>query len=101
MNKEIDPQTYARVGGALYLTIIVLGMIEELVIRGRVTAANLQKMEMLWRAGIAMEMVMIILTVALSVILYVLTRPVQKELALMALLLPRAPPCPPEGRRAA
>lgn len=86
MNKEIDPQAYARIGGVLYLMIIVLGMIEELVIRGRVTFANLQTMEMLWRAGIAMEMVMIILTIPLSVILYVLTRPVQKELALLALL---------------
>lgn len=93
MNENVNPQIYARVGGVLYLTMIVCGMVEELVIRGRITTsdaattfANLQKMEMLWRSGIAIEMVMAILTVALSVILYVLTRPVNRELALMALL---------------
>jgi Domain of unknown function (DUF4386) len=94
MNEDINPQVYARVGGVLYLMIIALGMIEELFIRGRImvggdaaaTFANLQKMEMLWRTGIAIEMFLVIITIALSVILYVLTRPVHKELALMALL---------------
>ncbi len=94
MNREINPQVYARVGGVLYLVIIALGMIEELFIRNRITVggdaaatfANLKKMEMLWRTGIAIEMVLLIITIALSVILYVLTRPVHKELALLALL---------------
>jgi uncharacterized protein DUF4386 len=86
MNREINPQVYARVGGVLYLLIIVLGAVEELVIRGRITAANLPKMEMLWRTGIAIELVLLIITIALSVILYVLTKPVHKELALMAFL---------------
>ena len=94
MNKEINPQVYARVGGALYLMMIALGIIEEVFIRGRIMAggdaaatfANLQKMEMLWRTGIAIEMLMMIISIALSVILYVLTRPVHRELALMALL---------------
>jgi hypothetical protein len=94
MNNEINPQVYARVGGVLYLIIIALGMIEEAFIRGRITVggdaaatfANLRKMEMLWRTGIAIEMLVIIITIALSVVLYVLTRPVHKELALLALL---------------
>jgi hypothetical protein len=94
MNEDINPQVYARVGGVLYLTMIALGIIEEVFIRGRImvggdaaaTFANLQKMEMLWRSGIAIEMLMGIITIALSVIVYVLTRPVHKELALMALL---------------
>jgi len=94
MNGEINPQTYARVGGFLYLTMIVLGIIDEAFIRGRIMAgadaaatfANLQKMEMLWRTGIAIELVMMIISVALAVILYVLTKPVQKELALLGLL---------------
>jgi hypothetical protein len=94
MNRQINPQLYARVGGVLYLLIIALGAIQETVIRGRITAggdaattfANLQKMELLWRIGIAMEMVLIIATIVLSVILYVLTKPVHKELALLALL---------------
>ncbi|HVE72127.1 MAG TPA: DUF4386 domain-containing protein [Thermoanaerobaculia bacterium] len=94
IDRDINPQLYARVGGALYLIIIALGIIQEAFIRGRIVAAgdaaatfaNLQKMEMLWRTGIAFELVMMILSVALAVILYVLLRPVHKELALMALL---------------
>ncbi|MEO6324866.1 MAG: DUF4386 domain-containing protein [Thermoanaerobaculia bacterium] len=94
MNKEIDPQTYARVAGVLYLMIIAIGMFEELFVRGRIvvggdaaaTFANLQKMEMLWRSGIAIELLLLILNVVLSMVLYVLTRPVHKELALLALL---------------
>src|SRR5688572_5501974 len=62
MNREINPQVYARAGGVLYLLIIALGGFEELFIRNRImvggdaaaTFANLRKMEMLWRAGIAM-----------------------------------------------
>ncbi|MEO8033620.1 MAG: DUF4386 domain-containing protein [Acidobacteriota bacterium] len=94
MNREIDPQVYARVGGVLYLMMIVLGIIEEVFIRGRImvggdavaTFANLQKMEMLWRTGIAIELLLLIISIALSVVLYVLTKPVHKELALLALL---------------
>ena len=61
MNREINPQIYARAGGILYLLIIIIGFTEEFFIRGRImvagdataTFANLQKMEMLWRTGIA------------------------------------------------
>jgi hypothetical protein len=94
MNREINPQVYARAGGILYLLIILIGFTEEFFIRGRITVAgdasatfaNLRKMEMLWRTGIAMEMVLVILGLAVSVILYVLTRPVHRELALLAFL---------------
>jgi hypothetical protein len=94
MNRDINPQSYARAGGVLYLMIIFLGFVEEVFIRGRITVtgnaaasfANLQNMEMLWRAGVAMEMVLLIITIALSVVLYVLTKPVHAELALLALL---------------
>jgi len=94
MNEPVNPQVYARAGGVLYLIMIALGAFEELFIRNRImvggdaaaTFANLRKMEMLWRTGIAMEMLLLIVAVALAMILYVLTRPVHKELALMALL---------------
>jgi hypothetical protein len=94
MNREINPQAYARVGGVLYLIMIALGIVQEAFIRGRITVggdaaatfANLQKMEMLWRAGIAAELLLVVLNIALAVVLYVLTRPVHKELALLALL---------------
>ena len=92
MTKPIDPQFYARVGGVLYLLVIALGMSEEAFIRGRIlvagdaaaTVANLQNMEMLWRTGIAMELLLLLLSIALAVVLYVLIRPVHEELALMA-----------------
>jgi hypothetical protein len=93
MSNEIQPQMYARAGGVLYLVMIALGIIEELFIRDRIRAsdaattfANLQKMEMLWRTGIAMDLLMMLIGLPLAVILYVLTRPVHKELALLALL---------------
>jgi hypothetical protein len=94
MNREINPQVYARVAGVLYLVIIVLGAFGELFIRDRImvggdapaTFANLRQMEMLWRAGIAIELVIVIITIALAMILYVLTKPVHRELALLALL---------------
>lgn len=94
MNREINPQVYARVGGILYLLMIALGIFQEFFIRGRIlvagnaaaTFANLQKMEMLWRTGIVTELVMMIIAVVLALVLYVLTRPVHKELALLGLL---------------
>lgn len=43
-------------------------------------AANLRSMESLWRLGIAGEMVMVICTVALTLVLYVLLRPVSRDL---------------------
>lgn len=94
MSREIQPQVYARVGGVLYLLIIALGLVQELFIRGRIpvggdaaaTFASLQKMELLWRTGIAAELLMMIASITLSMVLYVLLRPVHKELALLALL---------------
>jgi hypothetical protein len=94
MNREINPQLYARVGGVLYGMMIVLGILEEVFIRGRITVAgdavatfaNLQKMEMLWRTGIALELLLLILSVGLALVLYILTKPVHEELALLALL---------------
>lgn len=94
MNREMDPQAYARTGGVLYLTIIACGLVQEVFVRGSIavagdaaaTFANLKRMETLWRAGIAMEMVLLVATVGLAVVLYALTRPVHRDLALLALL---------------
>jgi len=93
LSVETSPQLYARIGGVLYLIIIVLGAMGEVFVRGRivvpgnatVTAANLRSMESLWRFGIASELFLAIITIALGLILYVLTRPVSRDLALLAL----------------
>jgi hypothetical protein len=87
-----SPQVYARIGGLLYLITIVLGAVGELFVRGGIvvpgdataTAANLRSMESLWRFGIASELFLGICTIALTLILYVLLRPVSRDLALLA-----------------
>ncbi len=89
---EVSPQVLARIGGALYLIIIVMGAVGELFVRGRIvvpgdataTAANLRSMESLWRFGIAAELFLLICTVVLALIVYVLTRLVSRDLALLA-----------------
>lgn len=89
---ETSPRTLARVGGALYLLIIAIGLFGEGFVRNRIvvpgdataTAANLRSMESLWRFGIAAELALLIATVALSLILYVLLRPVSRKLAALA-----------------
>ena len=82
----------ARVGGVLYLIIIVLGALGEAVVRGSIvvagnataTAANLRSMEWLWRLGVAGEIVLLTCATVLALILYVLLRPVSRDLALVA-----------------
>jgi hypothetical protein len=82
----------ARVGGVLYLIIIILGALGEAVVRGSIvvrgnataTAANLRSMEWLWRLGVAGEVVLLNCAIALALILYVLLRPVSRDLALLA-----------------
>jgi len=88
-----SPQTYARIGGLLYLIIILGGIFGEMFIRNRIivsgdaaaTARNIQSSELLWRIGAANEYFMLICAVFLALILYVLLRPVSKDLALLAL----------------
>ncbi len=78
----------------MYLVIIVIGGLGEAVVRGSIvvpgdataTAANLRSMEWLWRLGVAGEVVLLTCATALALILYVLLRPVSRDLALLAVL---------------
>jgi hypothetical protein len=89
---DISPQTLARVGGALYLFIIVAALFGEVSVRGSLivwgdaaaTAANIVGSETLFRLGLAGEMLTCVCDVALSVILYVLLKPAGRVLALLA-----------------
>jgi hypothetical protein len=89
---ETSPQLYARIGGALYLIIIVVGLFGEAFVRDRLivpgdaaaTAANIRSMESLWRFHIAAELLLLICAVALLMIFFVLLKPVSRELALLA-----------------
>ncbi len=89
---ETSPQLYARIGGVLYLIIIVIGLFGEAFVRDRLivsgdaaaTAANIMSHESLWRFHIAAELFLLICAVALLWILFALLRPVSKDLALLA-----------------
>jgi hypothetical protein len=83
-----------RIGGALYLSIIVLGLFQELVVRDRVivtgnptmTSTNLRSMESLWRVGVAAEFILLICALCLTVILFLLLEPVSRALALLVVV---------------
>jgi hypothetical protein len=87
-----SPQTYARIAGLLYLFIIVAAGFGELFVRGRLiqwgdaaaTAKNILSSESLFRVGLAGEMLTCVCDVALAMLLYVLLKPVSKNLSLLA-----------------
>lgn len=82
-------QHVARLGGLLYLVIIVLGLLGETVIRSSLivpgdaaaTAQRILESAFLWRLGIAGQLVLLVCAVALTAIWYVLLRPVHRRLA--------------------
>ena len=89
---EVSPQVLARIGGALYLIIIIVGLFGEAFVRDRLevsgnataTAANIMAHESLWRFHVAAELFLLICAIALLSILYFLLRPVSRDLALLA-----------------
>src|SRR5438128_5590091 len=90
-----SPKLCARIGGALYLIIIVIGLFGEAFVRDRLivsgdaaaTAANIMSHESLWRFHIAAELFLLICAVVLLLILYALLRPVSRDLALLAVFI--------------
>jgi Domain of unknown function (DUF4386) len=92
---ERSPQHYARLGGFLYLAIILLGGFGELFVRGTLvvsgnaaaTADNVLHSQFLWRAGIAGDLLMHVFDVPVILILYFLLRPVSERLAMLATLV--------------
>jgi hypothetical protein len=91
---ETSPQIYARIGGVLYLILILAGMFavifvrDKLIVSGDVTATanNIIASPLLWRIGIAGDLIMHVCDVPLMLIFYVLLRPANKNLALLAVL---------------
>ena len=89
-----SPRLLSRIGGMLYLFIIIVGLYGEAFIRSRLivpgdataTAVNVQSMESLWRLGIAAEFCLLICAIALALIFYLLLRSVNRELALLGIL---------------
>lgn len=89
---EASPRALSRIGGVLYLIIIVVGLFGEVFVRDRLvvagdanaTAANIRSHESLWRFHIAAELFLLICAVGLLLILFILLRPVSRDLALLA-----------------
>lgn len=90
---KISPLVYARIGGVLYLINIACGLFgvvtrSHLVVAGDAlaTAHRIMGSELLFRCGIAGDLIMHITDVPMTVIFYVLLKPVSKELSLLAAL---------------
>jgi len=91
---ETSPQIYARIGGVIYLVLILSGMFavifvrDKLIVSGDVTATanNIMAAPLRWRMGIAADLIMHVCDVPLMLIFYVLLRPVNRNLALLAVL---------------
>ena len=89
---EASPQIYARICGALYLYIGVAGLFAEIFVRSKLivpgdavaTAANISAHELLFRIGFSGELLHLTFDVAVAVLLYVLLRPVDRTVALLA-----------------
>lgn len=89
------PQAYARLGGVLYLAIIVFGAFSEgyvmnsLIVAGDAgaTAHNIGASGNLWRAAVAADLVIPVMAVGGVWISYVLLRPVSKTLVLLDVFL--------------
>ncbi|GAA3983961.1 DUF4386 domain-containing protein [Hymenobacter antarcticus] len=90
---ETAPLGYARLGGALYLVIILSGafaegfIINKLIVGGNAaaTARNILASPMLWQVGVAGNVLVVLCAVPLLWIEYLLLRPVSKNLVLLAL----------------
>ena len=89
---QISPQIYARVGGVLYLIIIVIGFCGQFFVRDRLvvsgdanaTANNIIASESLWRLQLASDLLLLLCAIVVMLVLYVLLKPVNKNLALLS-----------------
>jgi hypothetical protein len=84
----------ARIGGILYLVIILAGMFSVILVRDKLivsgdaasTAQNIITHELLWRMGIAADLLMHVCDIPVMLVVFILLRPVNKNIALLALL---------------
>src|SRR4051812_47269419 len=87
------PLGVARLGGAMYLIIILLGMFAELFVRQRLTvandamatAANIRAHELLWRYGVAADLLSLVCVTVLMLTWLAVLRPVHRDLTWLAI----------------
>lgn len=92
MTERSNIQVLARTGGLLYLIIIVIGVLGEALVRNSLvvpgnaaeTARRILESELLWRAGIAGQLILLFCAVGLTSVWYQLFRPVHRNLTLLA-----------------
>ena len=90
--RAVSIQTYARIAGILFLISLVVGGFGEAYVPSKLmvssdataTAQNIRAFESLFRMGFAGYLIESVCDIALSLILYVLLRPVRKDIALLA-----------------
>jgi hypothetical protein len=86
-------QGYARLAGALYLVIIVIGLLGEAAIRAPLvvwgdaagTAQRILGSQFLWRVGVAAQLLLLLCATGMTFLWYQLLRPVNQKLALLAM----------------
>ena len=89
---DISPRKAARLAGIGYLVIIIAGIFAEFFVRSRLivwgdaatTAGNIIASEGLFRVGIAGDLIMLIFDAVVALALYVLLKPVNRSIALLA-----------------
>lgn len=90
---ELSPNAYACIAGVLYLIITVAAIFahfvvpEQFIVPGdaAATAVNITSSETLFRMGaIGSELIILLSEIVLSVVLYILFKPVNKNLSLLA-----------------
>jgi hypothetical protein len=89
---EISLRSAARIAGVGYLIIIVLAIFAEFFVRSRLvvpgdavaTVNNIEASEWLFRSGICSYLIAAICDVVVALALFVLLKPVNKSLALLA-----------------
>ena len=91
-NNHDSHLSYARIAGVLYLVIIVLGITSEVLVRSNLivpgnaaaTASNILASKSIYRIGFAADSIMLFSDVAIACLFYVLFKPVNRTLSLIA-----------------